>query len=151
MSLPLAYDTISSVKQTGIEFHAKTNRLLLIVDNKDNIPLALQSATASGLHTSVTAYLETGKHYTLYFGDSVAIAPSYDLEFFNDSIGNNIQPLGLKNIEKIKPGTAVKKEANNNGKWLLWSIIISVLLLLLYFSLRMIKDISHKTNNDAHL
>lgn len=148
---PLTYDTIFSAKQAGIEFHVKTNRLLLVVENKDNAPLTLQSVSAYGLHTSVTAYLEKGKKYALYFGDSTAIAPSYDLEYFNDSIGNNIQSLQLKSIEKIKPGSDKKNEESDTNKWLLWGIILAVLLLLLYFSLRMIKDISHKKNNDAHL
>ena len=147
----LMNDTVFSERQSGIEFHAKTNRLLVVIDNKDNVPLSLQRVTAFGLHTSVTAYLEKGRNYTLFFGDSSAIAPSYDLEYFNDSIGNNIQSLHLMNIEEIKANVAVTKKESNTNQWMLWSIIVAVLLLLLYFSFRMIKDISHKTDKDAHL
>jgi len=105
----LAEDTLISAKQAGIELHAKTNRLLLVIDNGDNIPLTLQAVVALQLHTSVTAYLEEGKNYALYFGDSDAIAPSYDLQYFNDSIGSHIQALTLQNIEKITAPSTTKK------------------------------------------
>ncbi len=147
----LTDDTLSSAKQADIEFHSKTNRLLMVIDNKDNRSLTIQSASAFQLHTSVTAYLDAGKTYSLYFGDSSAIAPSYDLQYFNDSIGNNIQSLPIKNIEKIKRLPTAQTKENNKANWLLWSIIIAVLSLLIYFSYRMIREINNKTNNDVHL
>lgn len=143
-------DTLFSARSMNIEFHTKTNRLLLLMDNKDNAPLTFTDVAAFGLHTSVTAYLEQGKNYALYAGDSSAIAPSYDLQYFSDSIGSNIHPLEAKKMERMKVAT-VPEEENNGGKWLLWSIIIAVLLLLLYFSFRMIKDINNKKESDAHL
>ena len=147
----LAEDTVFSVNQSGIDLHAKTNRLLLVIDNKDNLPLTVNHVIAFQLHTSVTAYLEMDKNYALYFGDSTAIAPSYDLQYFSDSIGSNILPLSVKTIKKIATAPVVKKEESNIGKWLLWGIIIAVLLALIYFSFRMIRDISNKKDNDVHL
>ena len=148
---PLSEDTLSSAKPAGIEFHVKTNRLLVVIDNKDNTPLTVESAAAFQLHTSLTAYLDAGKSYALYFGDSTASAPSYDLQYFNDSIGSNIHSLAVKAITKANALAPANAKKNDAGKWLLWGVIIAVLLLLLYFSFRMIKDISHKTKNDAHL
>ena len=147
----IAEDTVFSAKPAAIELHAKTNRLLVVIDNGDNTPLSAQNAVAFQLHTTVTAYLENGKSYALYFGDSNAIAPNYDLQYFNDSIGSNIQSLSLQRIKKITTAPLVIKEKSETNQWMLWSLIIAVLALLVYFSLQMLKDINRKTNNDAHL
>ena len=147
----LVTDTVSSAKPAGIDVHIKTSRLLFVIDNRDNVPLSVQDVIASQLHTSVTAYLEKGKQYALYFGDSTAIAPSYDLQYFDDSVGSNILPLRIKNVEAIS-GYLPKAITNDSWKkWLLWSIIIAVLLSLVYFSFRMMQDINHKKDTDAHL
>ena len=151
INMPLLQDTISSERLATIEFGAKANRLLLVINNGDNAPLSLQKAAAFGLHTSVTAYLERGVQYSLYYGDPSAIAPSYDLEYFSDSIGSNIHPLAVKSIEKIKPATGLKSEKSAVGNWLLWGVIVVVLLLLIYFSIAMIKEINNKNRPDAHL
>ena len=151
INAPLVQDTLSSGKLSTVEFGAKTNRLLLVINNGDNAPLSLQKAAAFALHTSVTAYLEKDMHYSLYYGNPSAIAPSYDLEYFSDSIGSNIHPLAIKNIEKISIATATKPEKSDVGNWLLWGVIVVVLLLLIYFSLAMIKDINNKNRPDAHL
>ena len=147
----LAIDSISSVKQTDIEVHCKTYRLLIVIENRDNEPLKIVGATAQQLHTSLTAYLEKDKTYTLFFGDSTAFAPSYDLQYFNDSIGSNILPLGVKNIQRLPAGEAALDKQNEESKWLLWLLIIGVLLLLIYFSFRMIRDISKKKEEHVDL
>jgi len=151
LNSPLSTDTILSGRQASIELSGKTNRLLVVISNGDNIPLTAIKADAFQLHTSVTAYLDAGKKYTLYFGDSSAIAPSYDLQYFDDSIANDIQPLVVKNFERISVASTKKTDDNHSSKWLLWTIIIAVLLLLLYFSYKMITDIQNKTNKDVHL
>ncbi|MDQ2753135.1 MAG: hypothetical protein M3R72_08945 [Bacteroidota bacterium] len=151
ISAPLLQDTLSSEKPASIEFGAKTNRLLLVINNGDNAPLSFQKVMAFELHTSVTAYLEKGAKYSVYFGDASAFAPSYDLQYFSDSIGSNIQSLAIKNIEKISGASDAKSEKSFVGKGLLWAIILVVLLLLVYFSITMIKDINNKNKTDAHL
>ena len=147
----LSSDTISSARPAGIDFHAKTNRLLFVIDNKDNAPLSVNNVIPLQLHTSVTAYLEKDKRYTLYFGDSSALAPSYDLQYFDDSIGSNILPLRTGEIEKISLVSVTAKEESGWKNWVLWGIIIAVLASLIYFSFRMMQDIKNKTGNDAHL
>ena len=147
----IADDTVFSAKPAGIELHVKTNRLLVMINNGDNAPLSVQNAVVLQLHTTVTAYLESGKNYALYFSDSNATVPAYDLQYFSDSIGSNIHSLTLQRIEKTAAAPLVAKEENGANKWILWSLIIAVLALLVYFSFRMMKDINNKTNSDAHL
>ncbi len=151
ITAPLTQDTISSERLAPIELGAKTNRLLLVINNEDNAPLFLQKAMAFGLHTSITAYLEKDVQYSVYFGDASAFAPSYDLQYFSDSIGSNIHPLTIKMIEKISGASHKKSEKSFVGKGLLWTIILVVLLLLIYFSIAMIKDINNKNKTGAHL
>ena len=143
-------DTLSSARGAGIEFHEKTNRILLVIDNKNSAPLTLTGVAAFGLHTSVTAYLEKGKNYALYMGDSSVLAPAYDLQYFSDSIGSNIHSLAAKKLETLK-APAMAEEENKGSKWLVWSSIIAVLLLFVYFSFRLIKDNKNKKDGDVNL
>ncbi len=147
----LTIDSLSSVRQSDIEVHCKTNRLLIVIDNRDNEPLKIVAAAAQQLHTSLTAYLEKDKTYTLFFGDSTALSPSYDLQYFNDSIGSDILPLGIKNIQRLPAKIPASDRQNNESKWILWVLIIGVLLLLIYFSFRMIRDINKKKEDHVDL
>lgn len=151
MGSPLAEDTVLPSSRAGMELHVKSNRLLLVINNRDNAPLRVDNVGALQLHTSVTAYLDAGKEYALYFGDSLAVMPSYDLGYFNDSIGSNIFPLAVGDIEQIRDGENPAQKAGTAGKWLLWGAITAVLLLLILFSARMMKELDTKNKQDVHL
>jgi hypothetical protein len=135
-----------------LNLQVKTNTLLLVISNLDNAPLTLSQAAAYQLPVDLVAYLDSGKNYNLHFGDSDLKAPAYDLQYFRDSIRSNTYPLAIKKVEKI--AVPAQTEANTHiSGWLLWSTIIAVLLLLIYFSYALLKDINRKTTNntDAHL
>jgi len=134
-----------------LNVQAKTNALLLVIDNRDNTPLTLNKAAAYQLPVNLVAYLDSGKTYNLFFGDSALQAPIYDLQYFKDSIYANTRPLAITTMEKTVVAAAAKTGLHFSG-WLLWSIIIAVLLLLIYFSFALLKDINRKTTNtDVHL
>ena len=134
-----------------LHLQVKANTLLLVINNLDNAPLTLSRATAFQLPVDLIAYLDAGKNYNLFFGNSTLQAPAYDLQYFSDSIQANVRPLAIKTVEKSAPPAQVQTSTHFSG-WLLWSIIIAVLLLLIYFSYTLLKDINRKTTNtDAHL
>ena len=63
----------------------------------------------------------------------------------------NVHPLAIIKMERVTASSQVQTSTHFSG-WLLWSIIIAVLLLLIYFSYALLKDINRKTTNtDAHL
>jgi len=136
-----------------LNLQVKTNKLLLVVNNLDNALLHINRFTAYQLPIALIAYLDAGKKYNLFFGDSTLGAPAYDLQYFSDSIRANTNLLAIKTIEKMAVPAGTKTNVDNHlHTWLLWSIIIAVLLLLIYFSFALLKDINRKTTNtDAHL
>jgi len=142
----------SGDSSTTLNVGVKTNALLLVINNFDNAPLTLNKITAYQLPVALLTYLNGGNNYSLFFGDSTLQAPAYDLQYFSDSIHTNTYPLAIKGIEQITVPAGTKASANNHLPAVaLWSIIIAVLLLLIYFSYTLLKDINKTTNTDAHL
>lgn len=128
----------------------KTNRLLLVINNQDNAPLQLENIRFYQLPISLIAYLNAGKSYSLFFADSAAVVPHYDLQYFTDSINANTKVLHAGTIEKITLSLPLTEADNSTiRKWMLWLVIALVLAFLLFFSYKMIKDIGNKTNNNA--
>ncbi len=141
----------SADSSIALDLQVKTNTLLLVITNQDNTPLRLNRAIAFQLPVDVIAYLEPGKNYSLFFDNPILPAPVYDLQYFSDSIRTNAHPLTIKKVEQLAVSAQTKAGTYFNA-WLLWSIIIAVLLLLIYFSYTLLKDIKRKTTNtDAHL
>lgn len=65
---------------------AKTSVIDLVIDNKNDEPLTIKNVSAFQLGVSITANLEAGKGYALYFGDSLLKHPEYDLVYFKEQV-----------------------------------------------------------------
>lgn len=135
----LVSDSINS-----FTINSKTNKLLLIVNNEDNTPLKISSVSAFQLTISLLTYLQDNKNYYIYFGDSTATAPKYDLQFFKDTLEKNTVSLLTGNIEKNTDIKITSKESSSNNSVMLWVIIIAVLLVLSFFTFKMIKEMDKK-------
>jgi hypothetical protein len=121
----------------------KTNALFLKIKNDDNPALRLTQAKAYQLQSYLVTWLEKGSSYQLIFGNSSAEVPRYDLSFFKDSISNI--PAALSYSLPEKNNTLIERENKlGEGKkiWM-WVIIAFVLLLVLFFTFRMAREISN--------
>jgi len=118
--------------------HADT--LFIRIQNDDNPALKIRDIQLFQLNKYLIANLNQGNHYQLYYSDKKAEKPIYDLEYFSDSIQENLSvatcgvPIRIKAEFKEKDGNF-----NLNDYWL-WIIIIGVALLLAYMSYGMIRD-----------
>jgi len=121
----------------------KSRDILLQINNDDNEPLKIQSIKAFQLQEYVLAYLESGHHYKLLFGDSLAEQPKYDLAAFKDSINKNLPILNIGAIESIEYKLTTSQTSNSN-KNLLWIALFAVVLILLLFSYKMVQEIKRK-------
>jgi hypothetical protein len=122
---------------------------LLVINNEDNQPLKVKTIKAYQLNQYLLTYLEAGKNYELYFGDSAMQSPNYDLAFFKDSIGKNPPELAINAIEAAKINQPVTTTSKGNfQKIILWSIIVSISILLLTFIYKMINDINRRAINN---
>jgi hypothetical protein len=110
--------------------------------NGDNLPLKIAGVTTYQESKMMIAYLEAGKSYHLLMNNSLATKPVYDLQQFKDSIPYNIPGLKIISYEKIDFATA-----DNNliisSKWL-WPLIITVLVILGFFTFRLTKEIEKR-------
>lgn len=121
----------------------KTDHLLLKIQNDDNPPLQVGAALAFQLNKYLFTWLEAGKNYTLLFGDSSAIAPVYDLQYFKDSIGS--RPVSLA-YGKTAYNKREEKQAavSKNNRWIIWIALAAVSIVLLLLTAKMTRQINQQ-------
>jgi len=142
----LMSDTFDSNKNGDFFPGVQTSKLLLTIQNEDNLPLKIISATAYQLNQSLLSYLEAHKKYRIIFGDSTAVKPDYDLRFFTDSVGKNLKiaQLGAITLNTDHKHTAPQKH-DFNFTYLMWGAIALILLALAFFTYKMANEV--KTRN----
>ena len=123
----------------------KSTELELIIENEDNPALTVDSIRSFQLNQYLFAYLDSAKTYQLGFGDSLLKAPVYDINYFKDSLVNNVivAKTGEIKSNNISTPEAVHKKSVF-GKTQLWLVIGAVLLFLLYLTVRMAKEVNKK-------
>lgn len=114
--------------------------LYLIIDNKDNPPLSVESVDASQIRRTVIAHLQKDNNYVLRFGDKNASLPDYDLKYFNDKLTIHPKVLKVDAIEKIEFDKVQADDFFTTKLWV-WAAVIGMVLLLAYFSVKMIREI----------
>jgi len=118
----------------------KTGELLLQVENENNPPLKFNGVKAYQLKRSLTAWLEPGHMYKVALGDSLT-TPTYDREFFRDSIPDHPVVLQLGAVKKfIKPVVATTSPTYFTNRNIIWVAIILVIAILGTMSVRMIRE-----------
>jgi hypothetical protein len=121
----------------------KASVLYALIYNEDNLPLIVKGVKTAYSNHYITAYLDSGNNYLLILDNENAVMPSYDLSNLNSKLPDSIPYVQLGQItafpENILPVTPVK---NNN--WLLWSAIAAALLILLFFTFKMLKEVDKR-------
>jgi hypothetical protein len=120
----------------------------LMINNDDNLPLIVNNINTASDYSYLVAYLEKGDGYKLIMDNPAATKPAYDLSHLNNAISSDSnQTLSTGEIiaanEKIIPAVIPK-----NKKWLLWTAIAVILLLLLFFTKKMITEVDKTKHND---
>jgi len=120
----------------------KCRYLLLRIHNGDNAPLKLTGVTASRLQVHL-AFQPKGKGtHRLYFGNSEAARPQYDLAHFIDRLrAQGVTKLAL-GAASGNPLLAVEEKAvpwSERYAALLWGVLIAVLVVLGLLVLRQVR------------
>lgn len=140
--------TISN--NSNLEFYVPSTNAkeyYLLIYNEDNLPLKVDSVeTWNSLHV-LTAYLEKGDSYKLILDNPLAVVPTYDLERLSTTFYDSLKSINTGPIIAYKTNTAIPSFAKTN-KWLLWSAIIVVLIILLFFTQKMIKEVDKRKQHD---
>jgi len=147
----VSYDTerisLSSVKDNiffinDFSFSSNTS---VVIENKNNPPLAIDSIKIYGLRRYVCVYLEAGKRYNLLSDSSNPISSGYDIEHFKDKISTDLPILQLTNQEFIPEKVAPQRTLSLiEQPVFLWSVIIVVGIFLIFVCFRMIRELRKK-------
>jgi hypothetical protein len=115
----------------------------IIIDNEDNPALENLKIEAYQLNRYLIAYMESEKMYKLVFGNNqIKSRPNYDIDYFKDRVGDDVQLLTTGKIEPIQYKR--KKLVTTSIVWI-WLSVGGVALLLGYMSYKMITEMEKKS------
>ena len=125
--------------------------LKVIINNKNDAPLAISGVEVLGTPKKITFLAEPGVSYFLYFHNDTAPTPTYDIE-------NTFSYIDLKSISRMIVG---KVEENPNydpikkiipfserHPWILWGMIIFMVVFLGGIIIRMMMNLSGEGDSE---
>jgi hypothetical protein len=136
----LTTGTLNSIHKNGLKFNSTiVQKLKIIIDNKDNQPLSIDGIKVKGYVHELTARFTENATYFLTYGNENATKPDYDIERFPDNVPKMLSSLELGNELEIAKEEAPKKTPLFENKIWLWLIMGLIILVLGWFSLKMMK------------
>lgn len=132
---------LTSIEDNVLDFESMViQNLKLTIDNKDNIPLDLEHIVIKGPIYQLIGRFSSPANYSLYYGNKNARKPNYDISRFVNKIPEELKILNLgeENI-LIQP---IENEDNalfQNKLWL-WGVVLVIMTLLAWFSVKMLKE-----------
>jgi hypothetical protein len=136
----LTSGTLNSIEKNEFEFNSTTvQKLKIFIQNQDNQSLTIDTIEVKGYVHELVARFADKATYFLAYGNTNAELPQYDIDRFTENI-----PVSLTSLE---PGNEMIIERDDvpvtdplfkNKKWL-WAIIVVIILLLGWFSVRMMR------------
>lgn len=140
----LSKNVVSSIEKNEFVFESTlTKKIKIVLKNYDNTPLSIQSVSVSGYVYLLTARFSEPAKYSLVFGNPSAQLPSYDLNYFKENIPESASLLTLGEITPTKnPKNPTAALFENNA--FLWGIMGIIILILGWFSLKMLHGIKQK-------
>lgn len=131
---------LSSFENPEFSFrNIKSNKIRLIINNNDNQPLDIGTITLQGnKYELVARFVKEAKYYFIY-GNANSRLANYDIKNFTNRIPENLQELTLGDEFAITKNVQPDPGALFQNKIWLWLIMVVIVLLLGWFSIRMLK------------
>jgi len=132
--------TITSFEENVFHFNNTLLRKLNIyINNHDNRPLTVNSFEIKGNISDVAVrFSEQGKYFLVY-GNNEIRKPNYDIEQFRDKIPDNLTALIIGDEQVMKKAVVVIDKSLLKNKAWLWAVMIVIILLLGWSSVKMIR------------
>lgn len=136
----LATGTLNSLEENEFELGSKIlQKLRIIISNRDNQPLNVGAVKVKGyIHELQTRFAREADYFLVY-GKEQAIKPSYDIGHFADKIPETMIVLTLGEEQGIGRTEESGIKPLFESKTWLWAVMIVIILLLGWFSLKMMK------------
>jgi hypothetical protein len=132
---------LNSLEQNEFQFDSNiAQKLKVIIHNQDNAPLRIDSVQVKGFVHELHARFTANADYFLVYDNIHAYSPQYDIARFAANIPDTLTPLVLgKEIAVGKIMPSPKEPLFKNMLWL-WIVIGLIIVILGWFSLKMIKS-----------
>lgn len=136
----LTSETLTSIEAKPFKFKSTTTQhLKIIIQNQNNQALNVDSIAVKGyVHALITRFTEPASYFLTY-GNAKAIKPHYDIELFADKIPNKLSAVEMGDELRIKKEKNVEGKALFRNKTWLWGIMTGMILLLGWFSVKMMR------------
>lgn len=139
---------LNSDKQNSIDLSGfREKKFTIEIVNQDNPPLELDSVLVQQLQTYLVADFKENENYSLMAGNRKLSFPVYDIGFFRNKISQFLPTLTVSPLTAIKVAEQkiiVPEKSFWQEAWFMWTCIAVASLMLLVFSLRILKDIKEK-------
>ncbi len=137
----LTSGTLSSMEENDFTFDSRIlQKIKIIIYNHDNEPLKIDSIKVRGyVHQLVARFTEPATYYLTY-GNKNASKPTYDIERFVSRIPDSLTNLIVGNEVQIEKEVVSKTEPLFKDKNWLWAVMAIIMILLGWFSVKMIKS-----------
>lgn len=137
----LTNGTLNSIENNVFAFeNTVVKKLKIIVNNQDNEPLKIKNVTVKGNVYNLDIRFTEPATYFLTYGNSNVYRPNYDIERFVSKTPDTISSLTLGEEQIIyKKPTSKNSPLFQNKIWL-WIIIVLMVALLGWFSIKMMKS-----------
>ncbi|WP_127846581.1 DUF3999 family protein [Psychroflexus aestuariivivens] len=135
----LTSGTLNSLEENEFKFKSTTlQKLKIFIENHDNQPLKIDSIEVKGPLHQIFARFTAPATYFLTYGNKQATKPFYDISHFTDNIPESLTALQLGKEQIIEKASSTKKGPLFKNKIWLWGIMTLIILLLGWFSIKMI-------------
>lgn len=136
----LTSGTLNSLELNEFKFTSTIlQKLKILIQNRDNQHLTIDTIEVKGyLHELVGRFTEPATYFLTY-GNSKAEPPQYDIDHFADKIPKTMTTLILGTEQVIDKEEISETEPIFKNKTWLWIIMAVIILLLGWFSIKMIR------------
>lgn len=121
--------------------NTKQQYLTIEIENQDNPPLQISDIKFFQKPIFAVSDLKSNENYSIVTGNLNLMPPNYDLAFFKETISDTLPETQITSIEYQKQeGTAIKKSSFWQQPWFMWLCVSAGGLMILFFSVRLIKE-----------
>lgn len=136
----LSASTINSLEKNEYKFDNQIARKLkVIIDNRDNQPLHIGKIEVQGFVNELAVRFTKPATYFLFYGNKQLRKPEYDINRFVREIPKNLTEVKLGKEQIVKNKAISKKSPLFKNKNILWGIMVLIIFILGWFSLKMIR------------
>lgn len=136
----LTTGVLNSIEKNNFNCNEKIiKKIKIIIHNNDNEPLEIEKIEIKGYVNELFIRFNKPATYYLTYGNNYATKPKYDLNKFTSNIPKKVKELKLSEEQIIEKVTLESTSPLFKNRIWLWVIMIGIILILGWFSLKMLK------------